>query len=109
MQAWNPDPMVTESVIDGRRDYYNLGVEDRRWVVADLTHRGYSAARIGEWLGCSMRQVKRLRAELVTQVMMALVDQVREAEAAHRSAAALRSEVRRLREEFSHHELQPMQ
>lgn len=74
MRDWAPDEMVTAAVLDGRYRYADLSAEDARWVVADLTHRGHSAHDIADWLACSARQVKRLRADLSTRVMAAWID-----------------------------------
>lgn len=99
MAEWIPDEAVVDAVLDGRKEYADLGREDSRWVVASLTHRGYSVAEIAEWLRCSTRQVKRVRAELVTQVMGAFAAE-REESATHlRRFTNMRREVRRLREE----------
>lgn len=95
---WGPDDQVTEAVLAGRRQYADLSLEDSRWVVADLTHRGYSVAEIAGWLRCSARQVKRVRAELVTQVMEALLREQRRAGDAERRYGSVRGEMKRLRE-----------
>lgn len=99
MAEWIPDEAVVDAVLDGRMSYRDLAVEDSRWVVASLSHRGYSVADIAEWLRCSTRQVKRIRAELVTQVMGAFVAQRQESGNHLRKFTNMRREVRRLTEE----------
>lgn len=101
--SWTPDEMVTEAVLDGRRSYQDLSVEDSRWVVAELTHQGHPVSQIAAWLGCSTRQVKRVRAELVTQVMQALMEE--QQQASHQAQimssrhSRARQEVTRLKQE----------
>lgn len=97
--SWIPDEMVVEAVLDGRLTYATLSTEDSRWVVASLTHRGNSVAEIAEWLRCSTRQVKRVRAELVTQVMGVLLVEREEHAGDARRIANLRTDNARLREE----------
>lgn len=98
MEGWVPDKHVSEAVIAGRLRFEDLPDVECRWVVADLTVRGYSAARIAEWLQVSSRHVKRLRAEAMTRVMVALVEENRRAERLEREARSMRSEIRSLRE-----------
>lgn len=100
MHEWAPDEMVTDAVLDGRRDYASLSAEDARWVVADLTERGYSSRQIAGWLVCSQRQVKRLRAELVTRVMRAFVRASLDRADAERRRAAAQDHVHRLQEDL---------
>lgn len=86
---WKPDRAVTDAVLNGRAEYTSLGHLDRRWVVADLTDRGHSVREIAGWLGCSGRQVNRLRADALTRVMGGLLAERRRANEA--TAAALSS------------------
>lgn len=53
--------------------------------MADLTHGRHSAHDIADWLACSARQVKRLRADLSTRVMAAWIDCDAERDAAVRA------------------------
>ncbi len=91
-----PDDHVTEAVLDGRRDYRQLSMPDSRWVVAELTHRGYSVREIAGWLKCSTRQVKRVRAELLTEVMGLLAEERERAAQAERRFANVRRDNSRL-------------
>lgn len=68
---WEPDWAVPEAVMSRRLRYRDLGNDDRRWAVAELSHRGFSVGEIAGWLDCSTRQVKRVRADLATRVMAA--------------------------------------
>lgn len=97
MEGWVPDKHVSEAVIAGRLHFEDLPDVECRWVVADLTVRGYSAARIAEWLQVSSRHVKRLRAEAMTRVMVSLVEENRRAEHLEREACQLRNDVRMMR------------
>lgn len=47
-----------------------LGAADRCWVVASLTHAGRTAEDIRQRLGCSLRQVRLVRAEYGTQLAL---------------------------------------
>ena len=100
MTEWHPDEALAESVMGGRRKYGELSHDDRRWVVADLSQRGHSVKRIAGWLGCSERQVKRLRAELATQVMGAYLGERRRRAEVARVAQHAQREVRELRDDL---------
>lgn len=104
MPAWAPDSALAQGVIAGRWKYGELSHDDRRWVVAELSQRGHSVRKIAGWLGCSERQVKRLRAELATRVMGALLAErrhraeiARVADHAQREAGELRRDLEALR------------
>ena len=81
---------------------------DRCWVVAGLTLHGLTAEDIAERLACSLRLVRSLRADDMTQVCMRMqqesdhfADELRLARSEHRATlatlASLRTEVTRLR------------
>lgn len=97
MTEWYPDQAITEGVLAGRMGYSDLADDERRWVVADLSQRDLTVRSIAHHLGCSERQVKRLRAELSTRVMAAFVGECVRAQDAVDVAASARSEVVRLR------------
>lgn len=90
---------MVEAVLDGRYSYVDLARESSQWVVALLSHRGYSVAEIAGWLRCSTRQVKRLRADRVTQVMRAFAAVRVEAAENERRFVNIRGECDRLMEE----------
>lgn len=96
MREWDPDFAVVEQVICGRVDYAGLSEDDRRFVVAVLTFRGESSAQIGEWLAVSQRQVKRIRAELATRVMVSWLETRAELGESEVREARLRARVRSL-------------
>ena len=79
-------------MLDGRKGYRDLSPEDARWAVADLSARGYSLSQIAGWLQCSERHLKRLRAELATQVMITFAE-----DRNRRDVEGLAREVRALR------------
>lgn len=82
MNDWHPDSAVTDGVLQGRTEYTELDYMQRRWVVAELTHRGFSVRNIASHLGCSGRQVNRLRADPLAQVMRRLLEERARAEVA---------------------------
>lgn len=97
MTEWHPDEAVTDNVLAGRLRYDDLDHGERRWVIADLSQRGVTVRRIAQHLQCSERQVKRLRAELSTQVMAGYVAERARARDAEDVALSARDEVYALR------------
>lgn len=88
---WEPDPALTEEVLSGCRVLSGLERVEAQWVVADLTARGYSSDIIGAMLGCTRRHVKRIRARIEVQVMIAFAaERVARMQAQAREAEALR-------------------
>lgn len=88
---WEPDTALTEEVLAGRRRLACLSRDESQWVVADLTARGYSSDVIGSMLGCTRRHVKRIRARVEVQVMIAFAsERVARVQAEAREAEALR-------------------
>lgn len=88
---WNPDFAVPEEVLAGRLRLGDLSREDACWAVADLTARGYTSDVIADFLGCTRRHVKRIRARVEVQVMIAFAsERVRRVEAERREVEARR-------------------
>lgn len=73
MVHWVPDDMITDAVSHGRMAGRDLAPEDERWVVAELSEKGWSTRDIADRLGRTQRHVKRLRAEVLVQVMRLLI------------------------------------
>jgi len=67
---WEPDAQLVASYLAGARPDLRLTVADRCWVVAGLTLAGKTAEDIAERLGCSLRLVRTIRAEPMTQVCL---------------------------------------
>lgn len=66
---WMPDEQLVASVLAGSgRKMSQLESSDRSWVVAGLTLAGLTAEDIADRLGCSLRLVRSIRAEDMTQV-----------------------------------------
>jgi hypothetical protein len=69
---WEPDGQLVAAVLSSprARRMANLPAPDRCWVVAGLTLAGLTAKDIAERLGCSLRLVRSIRAEPMTQVCL---------------------------------------
>lgn len=69
---WEPDDQLVPAVLAGVRAYRmaTLAHPDRCWVVAGLTLHGLTAEDIAERLSCSLRLVRALRADDMTQVCL---------------------------------------
>ena len=69
---WEPDEQLVPAVLASVRGYSMaaLSFPDRCWVVAGLTLAGLTAEEIAERLACSLRLVRSLRAEDMTQVCL---------------------------------------
>lgn len=113
---WEPDDQLVAAVLAGVRGHRMsaLAHPDRCWVVAGLTLAGLTAEDIAERLACSLRLVRALRAEDMTQVCLrtqreaaAFADELRLADTERRAARIaleakavevdqLRAQVRRL-------------
>ena len=110
MASWEPDEQLVHSVL-AHRSVGDLTVHDRAWVVAGLTRAGLTAEDIADRLSCSLRLVRTIRADPMTQVCSRMqaesehfADEIRllrselRASAARASAAEL--EVSRLRRQL---------
>ncbi|MEU1550273.1 hypothetical protein [Nocardia sp. NPDC005745] len=62
---WDPDEHLIDAAIAGRVQGGHLPASDRAWLVAQLTHRGYTNEVIAAWLHCSRRTVQNARSEPV--------------------------------------------
>lgn len=68
---WVPDELLVASVLGSPRSWRgatDLSSADRAWLVAGLSLAGLTAANIASRLSCSLRLVRSIRAEDVTQV-----------------------------------------
>ncbi|WP_280245540.1 hypothetical protein [Nocardia abscessus] len=62
---WDPDQHLIDAAIAGRVQGAHLPASDRAWLVAQLTHRGYTNDTIAAWLRQSRRTVQNARSEPV--------------------------------------------
>jgi hypothetical protein len=69
-ERWVPDTQLIASFMTCRRPGIRLSAADRSWVVAGLTLAGKTADDIAERLGCSLRLVRSIRADPMTQVCL---------------------------------------
>jgi hypothetical protein len=68
---WVPDELLVASVLGSPRAWRGateLSAADRSWLVAGLTLGGLTASDIASRLSCSLRLVRSIRAESLTQV-----------------------------------------
>jgi hypothetical protein len=68
---WVPDELLVASVLGSPRAWRGateLSAADRSWLVAGLSLGGLTAADIAGRLSCSLRLVRSIRAESLTQV-----------------------------------------
>lgn len=93
---WVPDEHVVDAVVAGRMCLADLDASDRSWVVATLSEAGHPVTDIAGWLGCSDRQVKRIRALVLTQQMRLVVRERGRAEHAERRRQEAVAHVQRL-------------
>lgn len=85
---WEPDDHMIEAVLATPKSSWrmvDLSKPDRSWLVAGLTIAGVTAQDIADKLSCSLRLVRTIRAEEMTQVCYLLQLQV----------AGMNAEVRR--------------
>lgn len=93
---WEPDPVVTEAVLQGRMRIGDLSTEDTNWVVAELSSRRRTVAEIARALGCTPRHVKRVRARPVVRVMRAFAEERARAVGCERRALDAEAMARRV-------------
>ncbi|UVT31438.1 DNA binding protein [Mycobacterium phage Mask] len=110
-QRWEPDEQMVAAVLSmpkASRKMTELSDADRAWLVAGLTLAGVTAQDIADRLGCSLRLVRSIRAEDITQMAyiaqqetLKLGDELRSERCLHavtrRELADARAEVERLR------------
>lgn len=109
---WSPDEQLVPAVLAGTgKKMSQLSSSDRCWVVAGLTVSGLTAEDIADRLDCSLRLVRSIRAEDMTQVCVHMhtetrnfANEVRLSKAAARSARvqleAVECELSRTREKL---------
>lgn len=93
---WEPDRNIVAAVLStpkSTRKMTDLSGPDRSWLVAGLTLSGMTAQSIADRLSCSLRLVRTIRAEDMTQVCYLaqlwekdLLDDVRQTELQSRLA-----------------------
>lgn len=66
---WTPDPMLVDAARNGRLHATQMTEPDRAYVIARLSDDGETAEQIADRLHCSVRLVKRIRAEPLTVTM----------------------------------------
>jgi hypothetical protein len=69
-ERWTPDSQLIASFLACRRPGLTLSGPDRAWVVAGLTLAHKTAEDIAERIGVSLRLVRAIRADPMTQVCM---------------------------------------
>lgn len=96
VQRWEPDDQLVPAILAGSpKTMADLSAPDRCWLVAGLTLARLTAEDIADRMRCSLRLVRTIRAEDMTQVCLrmqeethAFTDEVRLARSEHRSALA---------------------
>lgn len=107
-ERWRPDDQLIPAFLAGRRPEGKIADEDKSWVVAGLSLAGKKAEDIAALMGCSLRQVRLIRAQPMTQVCRfyqteskTFADELRLAQAeitaSHRNAVLLQTELARIR------------
>ena len=94
LERWEPDHNLVASVLStpkSTKRMTDLSGPDRSWLVAGLTLSGMTAKAIADRLSCSLRLVRTIRSEEMTQVChwsqkreAALVDEVRKTKLEYR-------------------------
>ena len=96
VQRWEPDELLMAAVLAGsKRTMSDLSPPDRCWLVAGLTLARLTAEDIADRMRCSLRLVRTIRAEDMTQVCIRMqeetahfTNEVRLARSEHRAAIA---------------------
>ncbi|OMC08541.1 hypothetical protein [Mycolicibacterium fortuitum] len=79
-QRWEPDAQMVAAVLSmpkASRKMTELSDADRSWLVAGLTLAGVTAQDIADRLSCSLRLVRAIRAEDMTQMAYIAQDETR--------------------------------
>ena len=96
---WAPDDQLVPAILAGScRKISSLGDSDRSWAVAGLVRAGLTAEDIADRMGCSLRMIRTIRAQDMTQVCLYLQ---KESAAFADECSAAGSEIRGLRAELS--------
>jgi hypothetical protein len=96
VQRWEPDDQLVAAILAGSpRTMADLSGPDRCWLVAGLTLARLTAEDIADRMRCSLRLVRTIRAEDMTQVCLRMqqetehfTDELRLARSEHRAALA---------------------
>jgi hypothetical protein len=96
VQRWEPDEQLVAAVLAGsNRTMADLSAPDRCWLVAGLTLARLTAEDIADRMSCSLRLVRTIRAEDMTQVCLRMqeetehfTDELRLARSEHKAALA---------------------
>lgn len=72
--GWMPDDQVVDAVVNGGRTADDLSPADVHWVVVVMSQEGATVVQIADALGLGVRWVKRIRADIVSAVMVSLRD-----------------------------------
>lgn len=93
VERWEPDALMVSVVLSSpkaSRGLKELSGPDRSWLVAGLTLAGMSAKEIAARTDCSIRLVKAIRAEPMTQVCAFVHEEIGKVAAVARAEKALR-------------------
>ncbi len=75
---WEPDEQLVAAVLAGSSATMgSLATPDRCWLVAGLTLHGLTAEDIADRMSCSLRLVRAIRAEDMTQVCLRMQQETR--------------------------------
>jgi hypothetical protein len=69
-ERWAPDEQLIPAFLANHKPEVPLSPADKCWVVAGLSRRNVTAEAIAELLNCSLRLVRTIRAEPMTQVCL---------------------------------------
>lgn len=68
--TWRPDAALVFTVRARTLPIGELGPLDRAWLVAALTHEGWTVAAIAARLGCSLRLIQTIKADNLTRIAL---------------------------------------
>lgn len=78
VSRWEPDDQLVAAALAGTtRTMADLDPPDRCWVVAGLMLAGYTAEDISDRLSCSLRLVRTVRADPMTEVCLLMQTETR--------------------------------
>lgn len=79
-QRWEPDDQMVAAALSSPKSFRkmtDLSPADRAWLVAGLTVAGVTAQDIADRTGCSLRLIRAIRAEEITQMAVLLHTETR--------------------------------
>lgn len=79
-QRWEPDDQMVAAALSSPKSFRkmtDLSAADRAWLVAGLTVAGVTAQDIADRTGCSLRLIRAIRAEEITQMAVLLHTETR--------------------------------